>query len=34
VASLEAHQVPLLLSGGDPAAGTAPPPWRRLAATG
>jgi hypothetical protein len=32
---LEAHQVQLLLSGGDPAAGaTAPPPWRRLATIG
>ena len=35
-AALEAHQVQLLLSGGDPGAAgrTAPPPWRRLAATG
>ncbi len=33
--TLEAHQVQLLLSGGDPAAGdTAPPPWRRLKAVG
>ena len=32
---LEAHQVQLLLSGGDPSAGeTVPPPWRRLASTG
>ena len=29
--TLEAHQVQLLLSGGDPeAANTAPPPWRKL----
>jgi transposase len=35
VKRLEAHQVQLLLSGGDPAAGeTAPSPWRRLAAIG
>jgi len=35
VTTLEAHQVQVLLSGGDPvAADTAPPPWRRLAATG
>lgn len=35
VQQLEAHQVQLLLFGGDPAAGnTAPAPWRRLAATG
>lgn len=33
--TLEAHQVQLLLAGGDPAAGaTAPPPWRRISATG
>jgi transposase len=33
--TLEAHQVVLLLSGGDPAAGeTAPPPWRRLPGVG
>ena len=33
--TLESHQVHLLLSGGDPAAGnTAPPPWRRLTAVG
>ena len=33
--SLEAHQVHLLLSGGDPAAGnTVPPPWRRLQSVG
>ena len=33
--TLEAHQVHLLLSGGDPEAGnTAPPPWRRLKAVG
>ena len=32
---LEAHELQLLLSGGDPAAGkTAPPPWRRLGAVG
>jgi transposase len=32
---LEPHQVQLLLSGGDPAAGeTAAPMWRRLAAVG
>jgi transposase len=35
VKRLEAHQVQLLMSGGDPAAGeTAPPPWRRLAEIG
>jgi transposase len=35
VQRLEAHQVPLLLCGGDPAAGdTAPPPWRRVATAG
>lgn len=35
VTTLEAHQVQVLLSGGDPAAAdTAPPPWRRLAAIG
>lgn len=35
VQGLEAHQVQLLLSGGDPAAGdTVPPPWRQLAAVG
>lgn len=34
-ATLEAHQVQLLLWAGDPAAGkTAPAPWRRLPATG
>ena len=33
--TLACHQVQLLLSGGDPAAGaTAPPPWRRLKAVG
>ena len=33
--ALEAHQVHLLLSGGDPAAGnTAPAPWRRLQTVG
>ena len=33
--ALDAHQVQLLLSGGDPgAASTAPPPWRRIAAVG
>lgn len=33
--ALAAHQVQLLLCGGDPAAGdTAPPPWRRLAVGG
>lgn len=33
--TLEAHQVQLLLSGGDPEAGnTAPPPWRRLRQVG
>jgi transposase len=32
--TLEAHQVQLLISGGDPTAGGAPPPWRRLKATG
>jgi transposase len=33
--TLEAHQVQLLLAGGDPAAGdTAPPPWRRISAAG
>ena len=33
--TLESHQVHLLLSGGDPAAGdTAPPPWRRLKSVG
>lgn len=33
--SLEAHQLQLLLSGGDPsAASTAPPPWRRVRACG
>ncbi len=32
--TLEAHQVQLLLSGGDPTAGGAPPPWRRLKAVG
>lgn len=33
--TLEAHQVQLLLAGGDPAAGeTAPPPWRRLNTAG
>lgn len=32
---LEAHQVQLLICGGDPAAaGTAAPPWRRIQATG
>ncbi len=29
--ALEAHQVQLLLSAGDPAAGAVPEPWRRLA---
>jgi transposase len=34
-ATLAAHQVQLLLSGGDPAAGkTAPAPWRPLPAVG
>ena len=34
-ATLEAHQVQLLLSAGDPGAGsTALPPWRRLPAVG
>lgn len=28
--TLEAHQVQLLLSAGDPAAGAVPEPWRRL----
>jgi transposase len=33
--TLEAHQLQLLLSGGDPgAAETAPPPWRRVRAEG
>ena len=33
--SLEAHQVQLLISGGDPEAGnTAPVPWRRLRSVG
>jgi transposase len=33
--TLEAHQVQLLLAGGDPAAGdTAPPPWRRISTSG
>lgn len=33
--TLEAHQVQLLLAGGDPAAGdTAPLPWRRISAVG
>jgi len=33
--TLEAHQVHLLLSGGDPEAGnTAPSPWRKLQAVG
>lgn len=34
--SLEAHQVQLLLYGGDPAAAgeTPPPPWRRVSAIG
>ncbi len=33
--TLEAHQLQLLLSGGDPsAAKTAPPPWRRVSAGG
>ena len=33
--TLEAHQVQLLLSGGDPAAAdTAPPPWRKINAVG
>jgi transposase len=33
--SLEAHEVQLLLAGGDPAAGhTAPEPWRRIAVAG
>jgi len=33
--TLEAHQVALLLSGGDPEAGdTAPAPWRRLKTVG
>jgi transposase len=33
--TLEAHQVQLLLAGGDPAAGdTAPRPWGRIAAAG
>ena len=32
---LQAHQVQLLLSGGDPEAGnTAPPPWRQLKTVG
>jgi len=35
VQRLEAHQVQLLLAGGDPAAAdTVPPPWRQLAAVG
>jgi len=35
VQRLEAHQVQLLLAGGDPAAGdTASPPWRQLSAVG
>ncbi len=35
VRTLQAHQVQLLLSGGDPEAGnTAPPPWRRLREVG
>jgi transposase len=33
--TLDAHEVQLLLSGGDPgAASTAPPPWRRIPAVG
>jgi transposase len=33
--TLEAHQLQLLLSGGDPgAAATVPPPWRRVRAEG
>jgi transposase len=33
--TLEAHQVQLLMAGGDPAAGdTAPLPWRRIPAAG
>lgn len=27
---LEAHELQLLVSGGNPAAGEAPPPWRRV----
>lgn len=32
--ALEAHQLQLLLSGGDPAAAQGAPPWRRVRAAG
>lgn len=34
VRGLEAHELQVLLSGGDPTATAAPPPWRRVTASG